>query len=65
MLPAQLGDWTPALLGALSAFADAVLGVGVLVPGEVVVTGLAVTVRGVELAPSSCWSPRGRASVTT
>lgn len=51
MLPGELGDWTHGFLGALSAFADAVLGVGVLVPGEVVVTGLAVTVRRGELGP--------------
>lgn len=51
MLPAELGDWTTAFLGGLSAFADAVLGVGILVPGEVVVTGLAVTVRGAEVVP--------------
>ncbi|WP_067428967.1 hypothetical protein [Nocardioides jensenii] len=45
-------DWIPALLGGLSAFADAILGLGVVVPGEVAVTGLAVTLDDAQTAPS-------------
>lgn len=48
MLPAELHDWVPALLGGLSAFADALLGVGVFLPGEVVLTGLALTAEGAQ-----------------
>lgn len=51
MLPAELEDWVPALLGGLSAFADAILGVGSIVPGEVAITGLAATVNGAETMP--------------
>lgn len=44
MLPTESHEWIPALLAGLSAFADAILGVGTVVPGEIAVTGLATTI---------------------
>lgn len=51
MLPAELHDWVPALLGGLSAFADALLGVGAILPGEVVISGLALTADDAQTVP--------------
>ena len=40
------GDWLEVGLGALLAFAEAMLGVGIVLPGEVMVTGVASSLEG-------------------
>ena len=40
------GDLGQALLGGLAAFAEAMLGFGIVLPGEVMVTGIATTLDG-------------------
>lgn len=43
--------WLPILLGGCFAFAEAILGVGIVMPGEVLITGLTTSIDGTQMAP--------------